>query len=193
MWFILLGGIVSGILSNYTGRLIRLPLTFNFWPGIWFGVLILLLLKRLKIKLIVLPKQLVFIIFSVVAWAAAYWAAYFVASNPIICPSEFGPCAPELFFGLFVGGAVGALILCAISKILFGIFKLNQILILTIVSGILGMVGFFAENLVSKGIQFAGGDPYSGSQITLFVVWQVGMSALMNYFLKQNPKILTNE
>lgn len=190
---VFIGGLFSGISSS----IVRLPFFgipyFNIWPGIFFGILFLIILVGLRIETKRLWGKAVFFIVSILAYNAAYWSAVWsTGALPRYCVGSFGPCDGAIYLGFFIGGVVGAIILLICAKLLFKIFTKGQIAILVIISGILGVLGFLLApflEMLSQRIGLA--DVSIQDFMGVFVVWQVGMILLMSYFILKNktPKI----
>lgn len=186
IWILVLGGgLVSGTISGYGSSLFRLG-----WgdpvPGICFGVLILLVLQMLRLGTTDVGRKIVFVILSILAYIAAFWSTFFIITILHVWDNE-----TPFYFAIFIGGIVGALILCFAGKYLLRVFTSSQIFKLTIASGILGVAGFAVSGMLSPILGGIIGSSWGNNIdfLPLFVIWQVGMMGLMAYFFTGSASI----
>ena len=95
-----------------------------------------------------------------------------------------------MYFGLFIGGMVGAMILVVAARFLLKIFSSKQIIFLMVSSGFLGVLGMWVSPLFGSVVNLVSYKLFNWLFfISLFMVWQIGIAALMVYFLQQNKNL----
>lgn len=194
---VLLGGVVSGVASNFVDYFVGyaanlfmgVRVAIFIGPGICFGAMFLAVLKMFQKLPQEVWKSVVFVLISVAAYNAAYWSAILsmgLFSDGGSC--GWGPCDSQMYGGIFIGGIVGALIFVLSAKLLFKVFSTEQLLILLVISGVLGVLGLYSNNLVDI-FRVSGGSFQGPSFPSLLVVWQTGMIAMMYYYLKKDNSV----
>ena len=199
IWILALGGgLVSGMASSFIA-----PLGIAEWliflnpiPGICFAALLLLVMQNLGKNSGNLLRKVLFVIFSIAAYIAAFWATLYSSETlaHTFCysmpESLFGRCDEQI--GFFIGGVAGALILILSAKFIFKTFTFGQAGILIVSGGILGILGVSAQtalaDIIEQGPEMGLGwlARSTGMFPVLFMIWQVGMVLLITYFLKRN-------
>ena len=189
--FVIFGGALSAILSSIGGTLSGgLDAKFNPWPGICFGILILSILKFMAIGHESFVKKIIFIIFSILAYIGAFWSSVWSMTILPNSESSYGPSDIQMYFGLFIGGMVGAMILVVAARFLLKIFSSKQIIFLMVSSGFLGVLGMWVSPLFGSVVNLVSYKLFNWLFfISLFMVWQIGIAALMVYFLQQNKNL----
>ncbi len=163
--FLTLFGLVSGVLSSWILRLVAFG-NFSFWPGLLFGIAIALFFIWQK-KPNSWLKIFGFVLVSVVSYSAAFQIANFSSLS-------FGYSSWLCFF---CGGLVGALLLSVGFSWLLHRLTWKQILILTLMGGLLGAVGYLTTNFLCPDCyswDFGGGGGKGFSW--LYIIWQTGMA-----------------
>jgi len=174
-------GLVSGLITNLfliilinksydseglRGLLFQPPMLI---PGIVFGIFSLFsfffILSQLSTNQKIY-KSILWIIISTLAFIAAYWAAFWTFAFTTAFFSIIG-----MGISGFIGGFVGTLVLCVGFLIIFQ--KINRIITLILLGGVLGSVsfvimGYFKFDIVT----LTGQQPVSS---ILYIIWQTGM------------------
>ena len=182
-------GIISGVLSYFSGYLIpyldklsgNTPIvspTINFLifliPGILFGIFISLYFLKYNqnFKGKALLKSIIWIIIS----GLGYYAAVSVTIG-------MGPPYHPAFF---IGGLVGAFITLLGFRFLIARLSILEIISLTMLGGVLGL-SWFMGNFFNHALVESVKD-HDPQYFFLFTIWQAGMALGMQFVFKFKPK-----
>jgi hypothetical protein len=166
-------GLVGGVLSSYP--ILSQHVVAGTGPGVeglWFGLALgaYFLLEDEAGSLGKMP-------IIAVASVAALWVAFLAAGASQMV--FFGQTTRPDLFSLFVGGAVGGVILGMTTIVLYGRYEtrvdlFRRILACGIGGGVLGVAGYMIGDAVQPGRP-----SHTFSTWVLLIVWQTGLASVM--------------